>query len=283
VPLTEAAIASGIISADSRLLRPQRAVSQLGVRRSTAHKRVIARTASFTGTVYPSSDSEEDEAFARKVRTVTMRKLARSSYLKYKQKEEAELAETQRKLETPSKRLSNMSASSSSSSELVTPNPKRATFDLNYRSPLAIARESRQLSSGETPSAKATVPLSKRYSVPIKPGRILPHPRRQVKGWGPPEIMIYEESDDEPLALSSSDDESCLPARNGSFNMSVHHEFDEPKIRKASASVANQRSSRAIIENDWLMNEEVMDGGEISDFDGSDRLRVPVAGRGQRF
>jgi hypothetical protein len=271
---------SGIISADSRLLRPRRTTSQLGVPRSAPPKTTITRSTSFNGTVYPSSESEEDEVFARKVRTVTMRKLARSSYLKYKQKEEAELAETRRRLETPMKRLSNISTSSTSSSELLTPN-RRATFDLNYRSPLAIARESLQWSTSKASSSATGLPLSKRYSVPIKPGRVLPHPRRQVKGWGPPEIMIYEESDDDPVALSSSDEESCLPDKDGSFSMNVHFDFDDAKVQRVSTSVASG-STRAMSENDWLMDEEMIDGGEISDFDESDRLRVPMPGRGGR-
>jgi hypothetical protein len=33
-------------------------------------------------------------------------------------------------------------------------------------------------------------------------------------------------------------------------------------------------------ENDWLMDEEMLEGGELSDFDESDMLRVP--GRGGR-
>jgi hypothetical protein len=266
MPLTEAAIASGIISADSRLLRPQRAASHLGIPRS-ASKAPITRKASFTGTAYPSSEDEEDEAFARVIRSVTMRNLARSSYLKYKQKEEAEAAEARRKFETPLKRMSNISSSSASSSELQTPNPRRATFDSNYRSPLAIARE-----SGQWSDSKSGVPLSKRYSVPTKPGRVLPHPSRQVKGWGPPEIMIYEESDDEPIALSSSDEESCLPAKDGSSNMSAHYNFDAANLRRVAG--ASQASTRAMSENDWLMNEEMLEGGEISDFDESDKLCV---------
>lgn len=269
MPLTEAAIASGIISADSRLLRPKRAVSHLGVPRSPP-KAQLHRTVSFTGTIYPSSESEEDEEFARVIRTVTMRKLARSSYLKYKQKEEAESAETRRKLETPLKRMSNISTSSTSSSELLTPNPKRATFDLKYRSPLAIARE-----SGQSSTSKSTTSGSKRYSVPVKPGRILPHPTRQVKGWGPPEIMIYEESDDESIALSSSDEESCLPAKSGSSNKNTRYNLNAATVGGVASACASQASTRAMSDNDWLMDEEMMDGGEISDFDESIMLRVP--------
>ena len=272
MPLAEAAIASGIISADSRLLRPRHAVSHLDVPLSPSNAQ-SERKISLTGTAYASSESEEDEAFARVIRNVTMRKLARSSYLQYKQKEEAESAEIRRKLETPIKRMSNIPTSSASSSELETPNPRRATSDLNYRSPLATARESGQWSESRT-----GVPLSKRYSVPKGPGRVLPHPSRQVKGWGPPEIMIYEESDDEPIALSSSDEESCLPAKDGSSNMSAHYNFDAAKLR--SVASASQASTRAMSENDWLMDEEMLEGGEISDFDESDMLRVP--GRGGR-
>jgi len=261
MPLAEAAIASGIISADSRLLWPRHAVSNLDVPLSPSNAQTTSKV-SFTGTAYASSESEEDEAFARVIRNVTMRKLARSSYLQYKQKEEAESAEIRRKLETPIKRMSNISTSSASSSELETPNPRRATSDI------ATARESGQWSESRT-----GVSLSKRYSVPTRLGRVLPPPSRQVKGWGPPEIMIYEESDDEPIALSSSDEESCLPAKDGSSNMSAHYNFDAAKLRKVAS--ASQTSPRAMSENDWLMDEEMLEGGEISDFDESDMLRVP--------
>ena len=202
-----------------------------------------------------------------------MRKLAKSMYLRRKQEEEAERARIRSELEldvkTPTKRFSTISSSSCSSSDFLTPDTRRHTFDINYRSPLAIARE---LQSPSKVSGSGTkVPASKRYSVPAKPGRSLPHPRRQIKGWGPPEIMIYEESDDEPIALSSSDEESCLPSRtkDGSFRLNVHYDSDKAKKRLSFAASHSGQS------NDWLMDEELPQGGEMSDFEDGGRLCVP--------
>jgi hypothetical protein len=273
MPITEAAIASGIISARSRLLVPKRAVSSLGVPRAappSALKVGLTRSSSFNGPIYPSS-ADEDEEFTRIVRAVTMRKLAKTMYLRRQQEEEAERARIRLEWATPNKRYSTISSSSCSSSDLLTPDTRRHTFDINYRSPLALARE---LQSPSKTGKK--VPASKRYSVPAKPGRSLPHPRRQVKGWGPPEIMIYEESDDEPIALSSSDEESCLPIKSGSFKLNVHYDSDKAKKRLSLASTSSRRHSMtAISENDWLMDEELPQGGDMSEFEEGDRLRVP--------
>jgi hypothetical protein len=275
MPITEAAIASGIISARSRLLLPKRAVSSLGVSREappSAPKVGLTHSSSFNGPIYPSSD-DEDEGFTRIVRAVTMRKLAKTMYLRRQQEEEAERARIRLEWATPNKRFSTISTSSCSSSDLLTPDTRRHTFDTIYRSPLALAREL------QSPSKQGRkVPASKRYSIPAKPGRSLPHPRRQVKGWGPPEIMIYEESDDEPIALSSSDEESCLPIKDGSFRLNVHYDSDKAKKRLSLASTSSRRQSlTAISENDWLMDEELPQGGDMSEFEDGDRLRVPAS------
>lgn len=83
--------------------------------------------------------------------------------------------------------------------------------------------------------------------------------------------MIYEESDDEPIALSSSDEESCLPTRtkDGSFRMNVHYDLDKAKKRLSFAASQSGQS------NDWLMAEELPQGGEMSEFEDGDRLCVP--------
>jgi hypothetical protein len=96
--------------------------------------------------------------------------------------------------------------------------------------------------------------------------------------------MIYEESDDEPVALSSSDDEEILPPADGSFRMSVHYNFDKAKKRaSATASLASSIKRKQPTEDNWLMNEELPEAGEESDF-GGEKLKVPTASsRGGHF
>jgi hypothetical protein len=103
--------------------------------------------------------------------------------------------------------------------------------------------------------------LSNSRSIPLVKSRPLPRPTRQVKGWGPPEILIDEESDDELVVLSSSDDEACLAPKQGGFRMSSHFDFDQAKRRsRASTLTVSRRTSMATIDDEddgWLMDEEV--------------------------
>lgn len=234
LPLHEAAIRSGILSYQSRLIWPSKPKRRHFPSSRHANSPVLNRAES---TGWSGSESEEEEFNAALI-SIGRRRLARKS-----SKHKLLPVGTRPRLTPPRQppsasradphRLSTMSQSSTSSSssvELLTPDPHRTTFNLGPGLGLGLGltlyatgqSSTSSSSSSPTPAsrswsaAKSTKGSELGIPLPTSAGRrVLPAPRRQVRGWGKPEILLEDDEVPLPLVFSpstqSSDDEITLP------------------------------------------------------------------------
>jgi hypothetical protein len=267
------------LSPHTRLLRQSRSPNTLYL--SPGIGPTPTRSCSFNDVdgFYDSSDSN-DEEWNRVLQSATIRKLAKSSYV-HRERQRQRQSQSQKLLRSQSdtlglslsrmnidpdsevgfssKRLSNISQSSSSSAELLTPNPRRGGFNLDLRSSETNTRPRLECLPFNGSGSASGLGLGPIDGTPTKcqsvgGGRLLPRPTRQVKGWGPPEILIDEESDNEAIGagmvvLSSSDDEACLAPRMGGMRMSAHFNFKEAN-RRSSANSSRRTSAVSVNDRD---------------------------------
>lgn len=219
-------------------------------------RRPPPRRASYNDALGETSDSD-DESLPNSLHTATGECLDRSIVPTRSLSYSAALEPSS--IEQNMKRMSNISQSSCSSVELLTPDPRKSGFNLDFKSsmtpssPWSRVKTPTEHGLGLGKPIKAAVSRTSRpeLSSPSSRTRNLPRPTRQVKGWGPPEILIDEESDDELVCLSSSDDEACLAPKQGGLKMSSHFDFESAKRRSmALHSNASRRISMAIIDDD---------------------------------
>lgn len=229
IPLYEAAVRAGILSSRSKLLWPAKPKRRTFI---PPRFRLAEPAGQVESTGWSGSESEEEE-FNEVLARIGRKKLAQKTAAKYT----ITASGTQQSLTPPkdhraSLRLSMISESSTSSSTsassigILTPDPHRTKFAMGPYDPLnhtpththtnghpgrlSIITRSWSASKASTGSALGIpLPTSTATAIPIRRTksftRILPAPKRQVKGWGKPEILL--EDDEAPLINSSSEDE----------------------------------------------------------------------------
>lgn len=198
IPLYEATVRAGILSSRSQLIWPSKPKRRTFI----PPRLVVPVTQSETsGTGWSGSESEEEE-FNAVLMSIGQRKLAQRAF---------------RRQSTPARRnrsslrlsmMSESSTSSASSIELLTPDPHRTTFSMGPYDPLNPTTPSsiKLWSTKKAPAGSALgIPIPTRPTRKTSFTRALPAPKRSIKGWGKPEVLL--EDDEAPLIHSSSEEE----------------------------------------------------------------------------
>lgn len=260
VPLYEAAVRAGILSSRSQLLWPSKPK-----RRTFIPARLAVPVAQSESTGWSGSESEEEE-FNEVLANIGRRKLAQKT-----------MSTSMNQRLTPPKdhrsslrlsMISESSTSSASSIEILTPDPHRTKFAMGPYDPLNPSSYTPTRLSVTTRSwsaSKASTGAALGIPIPIRRvksfTRVLPAPKRNVKGWGRPEILL--EDDEAPLVNSSSEDEDQIikigmgrpttptTAPSKGRGTKVFNE-DSPLRLKMSTSQDSEEEEEG---DNWLMNE----------------------------
>lgn len=296
IPLYEAAVRAGILSSRSQLLWPSKPKRRTFIPPRFRLAESVSREESTGWSGSESEEEEFNEVLASIGRRKLAQKIAAASASASSSSRSSTIAgakstaNQQQRLTPPkdhraSLRLSMISESSNSSCStsassigILTPDPHRTKFTMGPYDPLNHTPTHTHTSNGHGHTGRLSIITSSWSASKASAGsalgipvptpvairrtksftRVLPVPKRQVKGWGKPEILL--EDDEAPLINSSSEDEDSLITKRQIAPTSTSTSRNGKKADNngngdSSLGLTMDHHDGAEGGDEWLMNE----------------------------